>query len=95
MTRFDDQPVAAVPDPIEADDPDVLRAEILRLRDRVLGADGRIEVLEDRVEELERRERELDDANRALHEELGRHPFNRVIHAVRRRLPDAVRARRT
>ena len=34
------------PDPIDTDDPDVLRAEILRLRDHLASIDARIEVLE-------------------------------------------------
>ena len=86
MSAFDDLPVAAEPDPIGADDPDVLRAEILRLREQLLGANGRTEVLEDRIAELERREAELDAANRALHEELARNPAVRILRALRRRL---------
>lgn len=87
MSAFDDLPVDADPDPIGTDDPAVLRTEILRLRDALLGANGRTEVLRDRIAELETRERELDAANLALHEELSRSPVARVVRAVRRRLP--------
>ena len=87
MSAFDDLPVAAEPDPIGTDDPDALRAEILRLREQLLGANGREEVLHDRIAELERREADLDAANRALHEELARNPLVRILRALRRRLP--------
>ncbi|MDW3217941.1 MAG: hypothetical protein R8F63_04945 [Acidimicrobiales bacterium] len=83
---YDDLPVAADPDPVESADPDELRAEILRLRESLLAANGRTEVLRDRIAELETREEELDAANRRLHEDLARTPVARVVHAVRRRL---------
>jgi hypothetical protein len=89
VSAFDDLPVAADPDPIGADDPTVLRAEILRLRESLLAANGRSEILRDRIAELERRETELDAANRALHEELGRNPVVRVLRAARRRFTGA------
>ena len=40
-------------DPIDSDDPQSLRHEILRQRDSALGLEARNEVLEDRVAELE------------------------------------------
>jgi hypothetical protein len=89
VSAFDDLPVADDPDPIGADDPMVLRTEILRLRESLLAANGRTEVLRDRILELERREYELDTANAALHEELGRSPLLRVARSLRRRLPGA------
>lgn len=91
MPPFDDLPVADDPDPIESDDPVTLRVEILRLRDGLLGADGRAEVLRDRVAELETREAELDAANAELQETLARNPLMRVIAAARRRIPGAGR----
>ena len=87
MPAFDDLPVSGDPDPIDDDDPVVLRTEILRLRESVLAANGRAEVADDRIAELERREHELDAVNAALHEELGRSPLLRIARAVRRRLP--------
>ena len=87
MSAFDDLPVGADPDPIDHDDPIVLRTEILRLRELLLASNGRAEVAADRIAELERRERELDAANAALHEELGRSPLLRIARALRRRLP--------
>jgi hypothetical protein len=84
---FDDLPVPEGPDPIESGDPSMMRAEILRLRESMLGANGRVEVLRDRVAELEQRESELDRANAHLHAELARNPVARIVGAVRRRLP--------
>lgn len=86
MSTFDDLPVAGEPDPVESDDPTVLRTEILRLRDGLLGANGRAEVLRDRVDELERREARLAEENAELHTALGQHPLIRLARAVRRRL---------
>ncbi|MEM7140390.1 MAG: hypothetical protein AAF548_05095 [Actinomycetota bacterium] len=86
MATFDDLPVPGDPDPATSEDPDVLRAEILRLRESLLAVNGRTEVLRDRITELEQRERELDDANRELHEELRRNPLHRIAAAVRRRI---------
>lgn len=83
---YDDLPVAADPDPVESADLDVLRAEILRLRESLLATNGRTEVLRDRIAELEASEEELDAANRQLHEDLARTPVARVVQAVRRRL---------
>ncbi len=86
MPVFDDLPVADDPDPIGSDDAAVLRAEILRLRDGLLAANGRTEVLRDRIAELEQRERDLDRANADLHAELARNPVLRVARTIRRRL---------
>lgn len=44
---------------IDSDDPGVLRAEILRLRDAVTGGSAREEVLEDRVRGLESQVEEM------------------------------------
>lgn len=85
MNAFDDLPVAGEPDPIESPDPDVLRSEILRLRESLLAANGRAEVLRDRIAELEERERELDERNRGLHEQLRRSPVARLRNAIRHR----------
>ena len=89
MSTIDDLPVGGDPDPIDDDDPAVLRTEILRLRESLLAANGRAEVADDRIAELERREGELDTVNAALHEDLGRSPLLRIARAVRRRLPGA------
>ncbi|MEQ8840651.1 MAG: hypothetical protein RIB98_06695 [Acidimicrobiales bacterium] len=89
MPPFDELPVPGDPDPIESDDPTVLRTEILRLRDGLLGANGRAEVLGDRIAELERREAELDAANSELHAALAANPLMRVLRAARRRMPGA------
>ena len=73
-------------DPIDSDDPAVLRAEILALRDRVAAAGGREDVLQDLVAERDRRIAELDAHADALAEELARNPVVRVGRAVMRRL---------
>lgn len=94
MTDFDDLPVPAGPDPIDDDDPMVLRTEILRLRESLLAVNGRTEALRDRIAELEQHEVELDAANTELdrvntelHAELGRNPVVRVARAAARRIP--------
>jgi hypothetical protein len=87
VADFDDLPVASEPDPIESDDHLVLRAEILRLRESLLAANGRTEVLRDHISELEQREEQLALDNAVLHAELGRNPVLRVARAVRSRLP--------
>lgn len=73
-------------DPIDADDPARLRAEILRLRDLVAAADGREEVLADLVAEKDERIAELDERANALALELAQTPAIRFVRAVRRRL---------
>ena len=71
---------------IDSDDPDVLRAEILRLRDQLMGADGRLEVRDDRIAELERIETWLNDRVALLQADLDRRFDTRVRGALRRRL---------
>lgn len=71
---------------IDSDDPDVLRAEILRLRDQLMGADGRLEVRDDRIAELERIETWLNDRVALLQADLDRRFDTRVRDALRRRL---------
>lgn len=78
--------MAGDPDPVESDDAATLRAEILRLRESLLAANGRAEVLRDRIAELETREHDLHEANRHLQAELDRNPVMRLLGAVRRRL---------
>ena len=73
-------------DPIDSDDPAVLRGEILHLRDEVAAAEGRREVLDDLVAERDARIDELDAQAAALAEELARNPLVRVGRAVLRRL---------
>lgn len=85
MSHYDDLPVPGDPDPIGSDDLDELRAEILRLRESLLAANGRSDVLRDRVEELEQSERDLDTANQELHLQLRRSPIARLGNALRRR----------
>lgn len=71
---------------IDSDDPDVLRAEILRLREQLMGADGRLEVRDDRIAELERIETWLNDRVALLQADLDRRFDTRVRDALRRRL---------
>jgi hypothetical protein len=85
VTEFDDLPVPVGADPVDSDDAMTLRAEILRLRESLLAANGRAEVLRDRVEELERTERDLHTANAVLHQELAKNPAVRLAGAIRRR----------
>lgn len=82
----EDVPVTGDPDPVESTDLDVLRGEVLRLREQLLAADGRTEVLRDRIADLEASEAALDQANRLLHEDLARNPLHRILRAVRRRV---------
>lgn len=79
-------PASSGPDMIDSDDPDVLRAEILRLRDQLMGADGRLEVRDDRIAELERIETWLNDRVALLQADLDRRFDTRVRDALRRRL---------
>jgi hypothetical protein len=89
VSAFDDLPIPDGDDPIEADDPATLRAEILRLRETLLATNGRTEVLLDRIAELETIEAGLHTANTDLHAELTRSPLTRTLRALRRRLPGA------
>lgn len=85
MSEFDDLPVPAGADPIDSEDAMTLRAEILRLRESLLAANGRAEVLRDRIDELEQNEHDLHAANAALHEELAKNSVVRLARSVRRR----------
>jgi uncharacterized protein YhaN len=89
VSVFDDLPIPDGDDPILNEDAPSLRAEILRLRESLLAANGRTEVLTDRIAELEEIEARLHAANTALREQLDRHPLIRVLQAVRRRRPGA------
>ena len=53
MNQHDESPVPEGDDPIDGGQIDHLRAEILRLRDLVVGGMARREVLENRIAELE------------------------------------------
>lgn len=64
----------------------MLRTEILRLRDALLGAEAHGDVLADRVAELEAQVEQLGADNAALHAELARNPLTRVARAVARRV---------
>ena len=66
-------------DPIDSGDPDILRHEILRQRDLLLGLEARTEVLDDRIAELE-------DHVESLGAELGRHPLIRISRRATRLL---------
>ena len=77
-------------DPIDSDDPAVLKAEILRARDEAAGSRTTAEVQADRVAELESELHALG----AVIDELGaevRRPLVRVARAVQRRLPGRAR----
>ncbi len=73
-------------DPIDDEDLEVLRHEILRLRDHAIGQDSRAEVLTDRVSELEAELHELGAINEELARELARNPLLRLARGVRLRL---------
>lgn len=53
------------PDPIDSQDTETLRLEILRLRDKVLGAESQTEVLQDYIADLQQLNTEL---NQTIHE---------------------------
>ncbi len=79
------------PDPINNNDREVLRLEILRQRDLNLGLKSRTEVLVERVAELETQNDELDRALRELSENAGRtiselHAQNQELHAQNQEL---------
>ena len=73
-------------DPINSDDPIVLRAEILALRDQLAVAGSGKEMLHDIVAERDCHIAELDARASALAEELARNPIVRVGRAVMQRL---------
>lgn len=65
-------------DPIDADDPDVLRREVLHARDTAQGERARSEVLAQRVDELEAELHALGDHAVALQARLDRSPIDRA-----------------
>ncbi len=73
-------------DPIDRDDPDLLRREILRVRDLLIGAGAREEVLTDLVNERDQQIVELDRTVQNLSAELARNPLMRFARAALRRL---------
>lgn len=78
MSDHDELPIPDGPDPVDGDDVDALRHEVLRLRDVTLGQRARNDVLEDRIAELE-----------AEFDALARNPVVRTVRAAggaRRRL---------
>ena len=82
MPDRDGLPVPPGPDPLDGGEADVLRPEVLRLRDLVLGLRVRNDVLLDRVAELENQVEELAERNRAVEAELARNPVVRTARAA-------------
>lgn len=72
------------PDPVDSPDPQVLRHEILRLRDTALGEQARADVLADRVAELEAELHTLGARAEALQARLDRSPVELLARVVRR-----------
>ena len=75
---MDDRSDNRAPDVLDSDEPEQLRAEILRLRDEVAGADSRNDVLDDRLEELEDQVEELA-AGLERYQNLTANPAVRVV----------------
>ena len=75
---MDDRPANRAPDVIDSDDPDLLRSEILRLRDELAGADSRNDVLDDRIAQLEKQVEELA-AGLERYQALTAHPAVRAV----------------
>lgn len=73
------------PDPIDTDDPDVLRAEILRLRDHLASIDARIEVLESLIATRDTQITEYDAEVNRLRDVVGQSAITRVRQAIDRR----------
>ncbi len=73
------------PDPIDTDDPDVLRAEILRLRDHLASIDARIEVLESLIATRDTQITEYDAEVNRLHDVVAQSAITRVRQAIDRR----------
>ena len=73
------------PDPIDTDDPDVLRAEILRLRDHVASIDARIEVLESLIATRDTQITEYDAEVNRLRDVVAQSAITRVRQAIDRR----------
>ena len=73
------------PDPIDTDDPDVLRAEILRLRDHLASIDARIEVLESLIATRDTQITEYDAEVNRLRDVVAQSAITRVRRAIDRR----------
>ena len=73
------------PDPIDTDDPDVLRAEILRLRDHMASIDARIEVLESLIATRDTQITEYDAEVNRLRNVVAQSAITRVRQALDRR----------
>lgn len=73
------------PDPIDTDDPDVLRAEILRLRDHLASIDARIEVLESLIATRDAQITEYDAEVNRLRDVVAQSAITRVRQAIDRR----------
>ncbi len=73
------------PDPIDTDDPDVLRAEILRLRDHMASIDARIEVLESLIAARDTQITEYDAEVNRLRNVVAQSAITRVRQAFDRR----------
>ncbi len=81
MSRAPESPVPEGDDPIDSGDVGLLRAEILRLRDLVVGGSARRELLRDRINELEEVHHRAD----ALQERVN-HLEGLLVVRIRRRL---------
>jgi len=73
------------PDPIDTDDPDVLRAEVLRLRDHLASIDARIEVLESLIATRDTQITEYDAEVNRLRDVVAQSAITRVRQAIDRR----------
>jgi len=73
------------PEPIDTDDPDVLRAEILRLRDHLASIDARIEVLESLIATRDTQITEYDAEVNRLRDVVAQSAITRVRQAIDRR----------
>lgn len=73
------------PDPIDTDDPDVLRAEILRLRDHLASIDARIEVLESLIATRDTQITEYDAEVNRLRDVVAESAITRIRQAIDRR----------
>jgi hypothetical protein len=73
------------PDPIDTDDPDVLRAEILRVRDHLASIDARIEVLESLIATRDTQITEYDTEVNRLRDVVAQSAITRVRQAIDRR----------
>jgi nicotinic acid mononucleotide adenylyltransferase len=75
------------PDSIDTDDPDVLRAEILRLRDHMASIDARIEMLESLIATRDTQITEYDAEVNRLRDVVAQSTITRVRQAIDRRRP--------